>query len=274
MKITVLVQAMVASLIFFPTKEYTALPKDYAELKSEVVEIQTSGGVKLVGWYLPYPKVAEETFRTNTTIYLLHGNAGNIGDRLFKAREWIHRGYSVFLLDYRGYGQSEGKITSEEDLYQDARAGLKWLREVKKKDNKNIVLYGESIGCAPVIQLAVEDKQDFFAVILEAPFTSLPAVTKVHYSFIPTVILGGFQFDNLEKISKVKTPVFVIHGEDDEICPFEMGKELFNKAAVEPKEFFEIPNGHHNDLPDVAGNEFYDRPNKFLELVYRLRSRA
>lgn len=271
MKIPI-IQAMIASLIFFPTKEYSALPKDYPELKSETVEIKTSDGVKLTGWYLTFSKAAENTFRTSTTIYLLHGNAGNIGDRLFKAREWVHRGYSVFLLDYRGYGKSEGKITSEEDLYRDARAGLKWLQEIKKIQNGNIVLYGESIGCAPVIQLAIES-ENFFALILEAPFTSLAAVTKVHYPFVPSAILGSFQFNNLEKISKVKYPTMIIHGEEDEICPFNMGSELYEKLTVKPKEIFSIPKGMHNDLAEVSLSEFYDRPNRFLEVVYRLRSR-
>ncbi len=246
---------MIASLIFFPTKDYTAVPKDYG-LKSETAEILTEDNVKITGWFLP----AENSVQT---VFFLHGNAGNIGDRLFKAAEWVKRGYSVFLLDYRSYGNSEGKITSEEDLYKDARAGLGWLNK-KKYTNDNIILYGESIGAAPALEFS-KTKAGFFAVILEAPFTSLAAVSKLHYPFVPSAILSAFQFDNLKKISELTTPVFIVHGERDEICPHSMGKELFQAAAAVKKDFFSVHGGMHNDLPDVAGADFYDRPVHFLE---------
>ena len=253
-KIGIIFKAMIATLIFFPTRDYTALPEHYG-LKSEEVRVTTEDGVKLIGWFLPAEPVSAGV------VYLLHGNAGNISDRLFKAAEWVRRGFSVFLLDYRSYGKSEGKITSERDLVLDAEAGIRWLREVKKVENAKLILYGESIGCAPVIELA--RKTPFRALILEAPFTSLPEVCKVHYPFIPTAILGAFQLRNLDKISEIKSPVFVIHGEDDEICPFSMGEMIFEKAP-EPKEFFRIPHGHHNDLPDAGGPSFYDKPVQFI----------
>ena len=253
MKSLLIVQSMIASLIFFPTQEYSALPKDYG-LASEMVRITTKGGTQLEGWFLPAAD-------SKGTIYLLHGNAGNISDRLFKAASWISIGFSVFLLDYRSYGKSSGKITSENDIYEDASAGLLWLREEKKQENSKIILYGESIGAAPVLELA--SKGNFFAVILEAPFTSLSSVAKMHYPFVPDFVMNRFRFENLEKISKVKSPIYIIHGEKDEICPFEMGKTLFEKAR-EPKEFFRIPGGHHNDLTDIAGKEFYEKPALFL----------
>lgn len=248
---------MIASLIFFPTKEYSALPTDYG-LAYEEVRVKTSDNIELTGWFLPATS-------SSKALYFLHGNAGNISDRLFKIKEWVSRGYSVFLLDYRSYGTSNGKITSEEDLYQDAKAGLKWLQEVRKMDSRNILLYGESIGCALVLELAQDTKENFLGIILEAPFTSLSEVTKVHYPFVPTAILGSFQFDNLRKISNVKIPTFIIHGEQDEICPFWMGEALFKKLTVSQKELFNIPNGMHNNLTDVAGSKFYDRPIRFIK---------
>ena len=244
---------MIASLIFFPTHEYTALPRDYG-LISEDVRVVTEDGVKLAGWYLPAPEA-------RGTVYLLHGNAGNIADRLFKAEGWVKRGFSVFLLDYREYGKSEGQIKNEDDLYRDARAGLLWLRNEKKLSNSKIILYGESIGTAPMIELATKER--FCILILEAPFTSFVEVTKVHYPFVPVFLVNAFQFDNKSKIESIDTPVFILHGKDDEICPWKMGDALFQKVKA-PKEFFSVPNGHHNDLPDVAGEDFYERPIQFL----------
>ena len=256
MKIWVLIQIMIASFIFFPTKEYAALPEDYG-LKAEEVRLVTEDGVQLAGWYLFAGQAGDSPKKGQSpTIYLLHGNAGNIGDRLFKAAEWVKRGFSIFLLDYRGYGKSSGQITSEQDLYRDAQAGLEWLKARKKIGPSETVLYGESIGAAVVLELAAKEK--FRAIILEAPFTSLSELAKVHYPFVPGVFTSGFQFQNMEKISKVHSPLLILHGEEDEICPFEMGRALYERAQ-NPKELFRIPNGHHNDLPDVAGPEFYDR---------------
>lgn len=244
---------MIASLIFFPSRDYTALPKDY-ELISEDVRIKTEDGVQLTGWYLPAPE-------SKGTIYFLHGNAGNISDRLFKVDGWVKRGFSVFLLDYRSYGESKGKIESEQDIYRDGKAGLLWLQNEKQLANSAIVLYGESIGTAPMTELA--SKERFRALILEAPFTSFAEVTKVHYPFIPSFLLGAFQFDNIDKIEKIETPIFILHGKEDEICPWWMGKALFEKIAGE-KEMVSVPKGHHNDLSDVMGEEFYNKPLRFL----------
>ena len=245
---------MIASLIFFPTREYTALPKDYG-LISEDVKVVANDGVTLAGWYLPAPE-------SKGTVYLLHGNAGNIADRLFKAEGWVKRGFSVFLLDYRGYGKSTGHIQNETSLYQDANAGLLWLRKEKRLSNAEIILYGESIGTAPMIELAAKER--FLALILEAPFTSFVEVTKVHYPFIPALLVNAYQFNNKNKIESVDTPIFILHGTEDEICPYHMGETLFRNAKSE-KEMFSVPKGHHNDLPDIAGEDFYDRPVQFIE---------
>ena len=253
MKIWILIQTMIATLIFFPAKEYSELPADY-KLKAEDVILLTEDQVKISGWYLPADS-------PKGVIYLLHGNAGNISGRLFKGAEWVRRGFSVFLLDYRGYGKSEGKITSERDVYEDVQTGLRFLHEHKKWSDSEIILYGESIGAAPAIELAA--KSNFWALILEAPFTSLPAVAKVHYPFVPSFVMNRFQFQNSEKISRIHTPVFFVQGDEDDVCPFVMGEALYRKAPA-PKEFFRVPGAHHNDLPDFAGAEFYDRPFQFI----------
>ena len=122
MKVWTLLNLMVASLIFFPSKEYSQTPEDYG-LAYENVQLKTEDGIQIAAWYLP-------ARNSKATIFLLHGNAGNIGDRLFKAAGWVKRGYSFFMLDYRSYGESSGKISGEDDLYRDAEAGLKWLETI------------------------------------------------------------------------------------------------------------------------------------------------
>ena len=241
-------------MIFFPEKAFYETPEDYG-YTYENVDFQTEDGVRLFGWFL----AAKGTEKG--TLLFTHGNAGNISHRLSKVKGWVERGFSVFLIDYRGYGKSQGEIQNSEDILKDARAGLKWLHEGKKTPLSEIVLYGESLGTYPAIRLGTE--QTVLAVILEAPFISFVALAGVHYPYVPKSLMKGFEFDNEKYISNFKSPVFMLHGTQDEICPYSMAEKLFEKAP-EPKEFFSIPNGTHNDLPLNAGEDFWERPYEFI----------
>jgi len=253
-----LINLMIASLIFFPDKTFYEQPQDYG-FEFEEVSLQTSDGVQLHSWYL---KAQDE----KGVILFLHGNAGNISGRLHKAKGWIERGISVLLLDYRSYGKSTGKIQHEKDLVIDAQTGFKWLEETKKWDTSKIILYGESLGSNPAIHLAIQYKAT--TLILEAPYTSFVDLGKLHYSTFPgimtDVLLRDFQFSNIDFIHKIQTPLFIFHGTRDETCPYEMGKELYEKAP-EPKYFFSISDGTHNDLPTLAGEDYWEKPWKFVQ---------
>ena len=248
-----LVNALIASMIFFPVRPFSARPLDFG-LQAEDAWCRTEDGVLLHGWFI-------QAQAERPCLLLFHGNADNISIRLPKAKEWASRGLSVLLIDYRGYGKSGGRISSGEDLYRDARAGLKWLREKKKLTSAQIVLYGESIGSVPAIRLGTEEP--FKAVILEAPFTSLREMAKIHYGFVPDFFLKDFIMDNESRISQLKSPVFILHGTADEIVPIQMGKRLFAQAP-EPKRMFEIQGAHHNDISEVGGQSFFDEPFRFL----------
>ncbi len=253
---------MVASLIFFPDKHYSALPRDYG-LAAEDVFLTTADGVRLHGWFFESPECRGKACLAPTLLFF-HGNAGNISLRIFKAKEWLERGVSVFLLDYRSYGKSEGKIQKGADLLEDARAALVWLEGGKRIPAERVILYGESIGAYPAIQLAREKK--FAGLVLEAAFTTLLDLARANYGgWVPEFLLKEFQMENDEAIREVQAPVFFLHGERDTICPLEQGKRLY-ELAPSPKELFVIPGGDHNDLPQVAGEEFYERPYRFLKV--------
>lgn len=247
-----LMNMIVTSLLFFPEEDYWQLPKDLG-LEAETVACVTQDGVRLSAWFLPASDA-------KATILYFHGNGGNISGRLFKVKGWIERGVSVFLLDYRGYGKSEGKITHERDLDRDAEAALGWLKESKKLSAGEIILYGESLGSAPAVELATREK--FKGLILESPFVSIKELAKRHYPWAPSFLVRDFQFNNLEKIRNIQCPVFVLHGTDDDICPQDMGRRVFEQAPA-PKEFFSVAGGSHNDLLDQAGEEYFDRPYRF-----------
>lgn len=195
------------------------------------------------------------------TLLFFHGNAGNISGRLFKAKGWVDRGFSVLLVDYRGYGKSEGKIEHEEDVLTDARASWNYLTGVKKAEPSKIVLYGESLGTYPAIKLAGEHHGA--ALILEAPFISFLELAGVHYPFVPKSLLKNFAFSNIGSIENVQCPVFILHGTKDEICPYAMAEKLFQHAPA-PKEFFPVLGGGHNDLPERAGHDFWEKPYQFI----------
>lgn len=249
---------MIASLIFFPEKFFHETPEQYG-FSYENVEIDISPNIRLHGWYI---KATPE----KGVILFFHGNAGNISGRLFKAEGWIRRGFSVFLIDYRGYGQSTGEIRHENNLVEDAKAAYHWLTQEKHISPSRIILYGESLGSYPAIRLG--GLFPVAAVILEAPFTSFTDLAPLHYAMIPRFltdqILSDFRFSNEMTIGAVKAPLFILHGNRDETCPYEMGEKLFEKAP-EPKGFFSIPNGMHNDLPIQAGEDYWDLPLQFIE---------
>lgn len=246
---------MITSMIFFPEKTFYEKPEDY-HFRFEEVYLQTEDQVRLFGWFLHGKEGVE-----SGAILFLHGNAGNISHRLYKMKGWVEHGFEVFLLDYRGYGKSEGKIEHADDILRDAKAGLGWLQTSKRIPLSKTILYGESLGTNPAIILAAE--HSVAAVILEAPFTSFLDLAHVHYPFVPEMLLKDFEFSNLNHVAEIKAPVFILHGTRDEICPYAMAGEIFEKAP-EPKAFFSIPNGGHNDLPMAAGEDFWQKPFEFV----------
>jgi len=247
-------QLMLATMIFFPEKHFYEMPMDYG-LEFEEVQLITKDSTKLHGWYLPAK--AEKG-----ALLFFHGNAGNISGRLFKAKGWIDRGYSVFLLDYRSYGKSEGKIQHGEDILEDAQAALDWLTQTRKIELSQMILYGESLGTHPAIRLNVQNKTK--ALILEAPFTSFLDLARIHYPFVTKGIMKDFTFPNMEYINEIKSPLLILHGTLDEICPYPMAEELIKKAP-EPKELFTVMGGAHNDLPVIAGDDYWERSRCFIE---------
>ncbi|HTL46820.1 MAG TPA: alpha/beta fold hydrolase [Verrucomicrobiae bacterium] len=249
---------MITSMIFFPDKTVYETPSDYG-LSYEDVSLAISSKVKLHGWFLKAPE-------EKGVILFLHGNAGNISARVFKAKGWVKRGYSMFLVDYRGFGKSTGSIQHQDDVLQDASAALDWLMKERKYPAEKIVLYGESLGTHPAIRLA--GKFPVAAVILEAPYPSFIELGKLHYPFVPSSMIQDFAFDNVRYIPEIKAPLFVLHGTHDEICPYAMSQQLFEKAP-QPKEFMTVAEGVHNDLPMKAGENYWNKPVEFIERYRR-----
>ncbi len=245
---------MIKQFLFFPQKEWDDAPDNW-NLDFEDVKIPVSSGVTLSAWWLKSSKPDA------SAIILFHGNAGNISHRLFKAVPLVQKGYDVLLVDYRGYGKSTGDIKSAADLAEDGEKTLEWVREEKGLSPDRIILFGESIGSTVALELAARHRVK--AVILEGAFTSAEELVKMHYPFVPAAALGGFRVDNEKNIQKNRSPLLVIHGTQDTICPIAMAEKLFH-AAPGRKELFKVEGADHNDLPVVAGKSYAEKIDEFI----------
>ncbi len=225
--------------IFFPMKGLPPVP-EHATAHEDIF-FNTADGKKLHGWFVP-SSVSNEALPF--VVLFLHGNAGNIGHRWEKIHVLHGLSVSIFIFDYRGYGQSEG-TPSEVGIYKDTDAAYAYLTGRGITPEK-IIVYGESIGGAFAIDLAA--RKPVKALIIEDTFTSLPAMVRRTMPFIPTFVLA-IQLDSLSKITKVRVPKLIFHSVDDEIVPYEMGKALFD-AAVEPKQFVRLRGGHNTAFLD------------------------
>ena len=247
-------------LIFIPDKDLYTTPGDWG-LEYDDVTFHTEDGLKLNGWFIP-GKTKYMTADNLFTLLWFHGNAGNISHRLENIKLLYDRvPVNIFIFDYRQYGKSEGKV-SEQGTYIDARASLVYLKSRKDINHERIIIFGRSIGSAVAVDLAVKGK--CCALILETPFTSMKDLAKYLYPFLPIGYILQTKYDSISKIRDIKVPVLILHGDKDELAPFEQGRKLY-EAANEPKEFYTIPGATHNDTYVVGGEEYFDVIRRFVD---------
>ena len=185
------------------------------------------------------------------TIIRFHGNASNVLWNMEAMEPYIAQGYGALSAEYRGYSGNPGKPT-ENGLYKDAHAYMQFLQGKGILTN-NIIVYGESVGTGPAVQTAV-DYPGIHTLILQSPFTSLMDAAGKHYPFLPVKWLLLDRYDSLFKIKNIKAPLVIVHGTDDGVVPYKLGKKLF-EAANEPKSLITIEGGRHNDLEDFKISE-------------------
>ena len=218
----------------------------------EEIELKSADGNRLGAWWAPKAD-------SKRCVLYFHGNAGNLSHRgniVVKLRDTLDA--SVLIVDYPGYGKSTGKPT-ERGCYQTADAGYAYLINEKKFDPKELIVFGKSLGGAVAVDLATRSPHR--AVVLVKTFTSTPDVGARWFPWVPVRLLMRNQFRSIDKIGSLKTPVFIAHGNRDQVIPYEHGQALF-KAANEPKEFYHIEGHDHNDrLPD----EFFTKMKEFLD---------
>ena len=147
---------------------------------------------------------------------------------------------NFLIIAWRGFNGNEGK-PNENGLYKDAKSAIEWLN-AKGITEKNIILYGESLGTGVAVEVA--QNKSYAGVILESPYTSMVNVGKKYYPLFPVHFLLKDKFESYKKIKKVFVPILVIHGKIDKIVPFAMGKKMY-ELANEPKFFYFQEYGDH-----------------------------
>lgn len=187
------------------------------------------------------------------TLWYFHGNAEDLGDIEPRLRALRDLGFAVFAYDYPGYGRSGGR-PSERSITQASRAALVHLRQVHGVTPERIVAYGRSLGGGPAIELAVNEP--VAGLILQSAFTS------VYRVMTRWPLLPFDKFENLRKIDRVRCPVLVMHGRDDEVVPFYHGEALF--AAIRaPKAHLWSDRAGHNDFEWIEAEAYWSALRKF-----------
>ena len=241
--------------MYFPTGDVPT-PGEIGLTEVEQVRFLTIDGLGLSGWFFaasgPSPRV---------TVLVFHGNAGNRAHRGPLAAALHRHGLQVLLVDYRGYGGNAG-TPSEHGLAADSRAARAYLAGRPDVDQSRLVYFGESLGTAVAIDLAVEHPPA--ALVLRSPFTSMADLGQHHYPFLPVRLLLRDRFAAIDQIRQIRVPLLVIAGGHDRIVPTENSRRLYD-AAIAPKTLLVLPDADHNDYALLAGDEMIEAIVRFLQ---------
>jgi fermentation-respiration switch protein FrsA (DUF1100 family) len=241
------------NLIFSSEKEMQ-FPANLSALAFEEVLFTSAGESTLYGWYLPGQP-------GKPLILFFHGTGTNLSREIEYLARLHDLGTTVFAFDYRGYGQSSGK-PSEQGTYQDAASALDYLR-TRGWEPGQIIYCGRSLGAAVALDLAVKNPPA--GLVLESPFTSLAGLICYHYQLTCPMLRQVYSgiYDNLGKITALRSPLLIIQGEEDTVVPRQMAEELFRRAR-EPKAIYWVVGAGHGDLWQVGGEPYWEQWKRFL----------
>lgn len=261
------------------------LPAGYGALQYKERELLFRIEPGTASWYRGQPKAVQDLELTSSTfkpgqnihawwwpaeranapsILYLHGVRWNLTGQMFRIEQLRAMGYSVLAIDYRGFGQSQGELPSEQRVYEDARVAWERFKQLQPDANKRLI-YGHSLGGAVAVDLAAELAQTAQAqhtpvpvrgLIIESSFTSLAdAAAALTSPMLPVRWVLSQKFDSLDKIARIGMPLLVVHGLDDRFVPPRLSQALFD-AAREPKQLLLIPGATHNNSMNLAGSRY------------------
>jgi len=241
-----------ARMIYFPSRKLDLAPSDLG-LAYQDVTLKTSDGLALGAWYVPAADAIGSAL-------FCHGNAGNVSD-LLPDIQLLHRmGLNVLVVDYRGFGRSEGR-PGEVGTYLDAEAAWQHLTSERGEPAQRIVVMGRSLGGAVAIEVA--SRHAPAALMVESTFTQLADVGRVHYPLLPVGLLCRHRYASVARVGGITCPKLFLHGSEDSLIPISLGRALYDAAAA-PREFIETPGDH-----GTAGFSFSDQTVRQAEAFIR-----
>jgi fermentation-respiration switch protein FrsA (DUF1100 family) len=236
--ILVVIRFILPAFVFFPSARLEATPA-VLNIPFEDVTLTASDNTKLHAWYIPAPN-------SRANLLFFHGNGGNISYCLDSVKIFHELGLSVFILSYRGYGQSEGR-PSIRGINLDALAAWHWLVDEKKIPASNIIVFGFSLGGAVAMELQRSVTPG--ALILESTFSSLADMSPFPASVAP-FFLGGDYWNSIKTARGLTVPTLVIHSPQDSVVPYQQGKRLYEAVganeSITEKTFLEIQGDHNS----------------------------
>ncbi len=238
------------AMVYFPSRKLAADPQRLG-WTVQAVRFETDDGLMLSGWYIPAPcepppggRRPAAPCEARGVVLFSHGNAGNISHRLDTIALFRELGLDVFIFDYRGYGESDGRPT-EAGTYKDIAAAWRHLVVGRGIAPKRILLYGESLGGAVATWLAAREQPA--ALVLVSTFTSTPDLGAQLYPWLPIRLLARIQYDTRSRMGKVRAPLLIFHSRDDEIVAYSHAEQLL-AAANEPKRLVTLIGDHNGGL--------------------------
>lgn len=238
-------------------------PADFgADFENAAFGPPVEGKASLTGWWIPAPSP------TSHTLLYLHGNAATISGNAGRAVAFDKLGLNVFLFDYRGFGNSQREFPNEQRVYEDADAAWNFLRDARRLQPRDIVIYGSSLGGSIATELA-RRHPDAAGLVLESTFTSIAELSRAQHRFtlMPLGLLLHQRFDSPGKVSQVRMPILIIQGGADRQVPPPMARELYN-AAAGPRQLLMIPQGGHETNAQADPATYYGAFNGFLKTAF------
>jgi uncharacterized protein len=259
----VLVRLSESSFAFFPIAGETTTPLEFG-LPYETISIATGDGEQLRAWAIApaAESVAERHYvrdERRARIVYFHGNGGNLSNWAPILAGITRQGYSVLAFDYRGYGKSTG-YPSERGLYRDVDAVVKHFLEGPQR-GVPVVYWGRSLGAAMAAYAATVRAPD--GLILESAFPDGRALVRSSPPMAILSLFSTYRFPAAQFMQRVRAPVLMMHGDGDSVVPFGLGQALF-ETIHEPKRFFTIRGGDHNDAAPRDPRAYWEAVGEFV----------
>ena len=252
--VLILVYVGQRNIMYHPSKKQVHELSFYNIDDAEEIFLTTKDKLKLQAWFKK-PK------DNNDMVIFLHGNAGNLENRVDKLKQLSQMGYGFIIPAWRGFGKSEGTPTKD-GLFMDAEATIDYVKN-QGYDLSHVIMVGESLGTGIATEMSFKYK--FKGLFLITPYTSIADRAGEIYPFLPTKYLTKDNFQVESNIDKINQPLFIIHGTKDVVVPFQHSNRIFEHAK-QPKKIIIYPGVGHNDynVKDAFENmkNFFDNNKK------------